>query len=75
MHNALFQDKPTAHRVLLGNVRRVVHARHDHEGNFVRFVVLRTQAEMAAAARQYLPAKVGIPTWFEVYPHNFAAPA
>lgn len=75
MNNALFQDRPTGHSVLLGNARRVVHARYDHEGNFVRFVVLRTRAEMEAAARQYLPAKVGILTWFEVYPHNFAAPA
>lgn len=72
MNNALFKDTPTKHRVLMGKARRVVHARHDHEGNFVRFVVLRTPAEITTARKAYLPAKVGIVGWFEVWEHNFA---
>ena len=72
MNNALFQDKPTQHRVLISNVRRVVHARYDWEGTFVRFVVKRTPAEMEAARKSYLPAKVGVLSWFEVFEHNFS---
>jgi len=71
MNNALFKDTPTHHRCLIGNVRRVVHARHDWEGNFVRFVVHRTAAEMEKERKSYLPAKVGIMTWFEVTEINF----
>jgi hypothetical protein len=58
--------------VLLGNRNRVVHARYDHEGRFVRFVILRTNNEIEKERKSYLPAKVGILTWFEVFEHNFA---
>lgn len=71
MNGPLFFDTPTAHRCLISGVRRVVHARHDHEGNFVRFVVLRTQAEIDRAQKAYLPARMGIASWFEVLEHNF----
>jgi hypothetical protein len=44
MNSVLFQDRTTSHRALISNVRRVVHARYDHEENFIRFLVLRTLA-------------------------------
>ena len=72
MNNALFQDKPTAHRVLMSNQKRVVYARYDHEGNFVRHVAHRTAAEIEAERKSYLPAKIGILTWFEVFEHNWS---
>jgi hypothetical protein len=71
MDNVLYQDRPTNHRVLIGNKKRVVHARHDWEGRFVRFVVQRTKGEMEAERKSYLPAKVGIKSWFEVFEYNF----
>ncbi len=71
MHGPLYFDTPTTHRVVVGGRARVVHARHDWEGTFVRFVVHRTPGEMEAARRSYLPAKVGIVNWYEVYTHNF----
>ena len=73
MKTALYEDKPTHHRVLIGNRRRVVHARYDWEGTFVRYVIHKTPAEMEAARKSYLPAKVGIVSWFQVWEHNFAA--
>lgn len=73
MNNALFKDTPTSHRVLDGGRLRVVYARHDWEGNFVRFVVLRTEAEVEKIRKSYGRLKIGIPTWYEVWEHNFAA--
>ena len=72
MNNVLYKDIPTNHRVLIGNRKRVVYARHDWEGQFVRFVIHKTQAEMETARKKYLPAKVGIPSWFQVWEYNFA---
>lgn len=72
MNGPLFFDTPTNHRVLVGGKPRVVHARHDWEGTFVRFVVKKTKAEIEKARKCYLPAKVGIVGWFQVYEHNFA---
>lgn len=72
MNCPLFKDNPTSNRVLISNVRRVVYARYDHEGNFVRYVIQRTEAEMNRERKSYAPAKVGILSWMEVYPHNFS---
>lgn len=72
MHNALFKDTPTDRRVTRGGRRRIVHARHDWEGNFVRYVVHKTPGEMQAARKSYLPAKVGVSDWYQVYEHEFA---
>lgn len=72
MANSLYKDTPTRHRVLIGNRRRVVYARHDWEGTFIRYVVHKTPVEMESAGKSYLPAKVGIRPWFQVWEHNFA---
>lgn len=71
MKGPLYFDTPTAHRVRFGGKPRVVHARHDWEGRFVRFVVHRTKAEIEAARKPYLPARVGIVDWFQVYEYEF----
>lgn len=71
MNGPLYFDKPTAHRVLVRGKPRVVHERTDWEGRFVRYVVQRTKGEIEAARKAYLPAKVGVTDWYEVFPHNF----
>lgn len=68
---SLYYSKRTSHRVLISGKKRVVYARYDWEGNFVRHFVKRTASEMEKARREYLPAKVGIASWFEVLPHSF----
>lgn len=72
MNNSLYKDTPTSHRVLIGNRYRTVHARYDWEGLFVRFVVHKTPSEIESERKSYLPARVGIKKWFEVWEHNFA---
>ena len=72
METVLFKDKKTSHRVIIGGMRRVVHARYDHEGNFVRFVVLLTKHELDCLRKSYLPARVDIKEeWIEVFEDNF----
>ena len=71
MNNCLFKDTPTAHRIRSGNKTKVVYARHDHEGRFVRFVVQKTKAEVKKEQAQYLPLIVGVCEWYETYPHFF----
>jgi hypothetical protein len=71
MNNALYKDHPTSHRVLVSNKLRVVYARMDWEGNFVRYVVQRTKAEIKKIQDSYLPAKVGVKDWDETSPEWF----
>lgn len=71
MSNALFTDEPTSHRIPRGNRKAVVYARYDWMGNFIRFVAHLTPAELRAEQAKYLPARVGIVGWYEVYEWQF----
>lgn len=72
MNNAIYTDVKTPHRVRYNGKLRCVYARQDWEGNFIRFVVHLTKAEVLARQKKYLPAQVGVANWFEVYEHNFS---
>lgn len=65
----LYLDTPTKHRVTRGNRRRVVYARHDWEGRFVRFVTHRSRYDQDDIRRRYYGGvKVGVQAWDEVQP-------
>lgn len=71
LRNQLFTDTPTSYRILVNDRPRVVLARHDFNGDFVRFVVHRTPAEINKEQNKYLPARVGIRPTYEVHPWEF----
>ena len=69
-HDQLFEDTPTKHRVRRNDKKRVVYARYDWQGNFVRYVLPRTKAELAALRKEYGPS-VNLQTWYEVHEEEF----
>ena len=63
----LFTDIPTQHRVIRDGRKRVVFARHDWEGNFLRYVTHVSKAERdRRRAKEYRGAAVGLPSWTNV---------
>lgn len=69
----IFTDSPTGYRVVRNGKKRVVYARHDYTGLFVRYVTHLSQREIDSYRRkEYGIAKVGICNWTEVHEHEFA---
>lgn len=66
----LFEDVPTKHRVRRNDKKRVVFARYDWQGNFVRYIVKRTKADLAALRKEY-GRSVNLQSWAEVYEDEF----
>ena len=69
----LYQDHLTNYRVIRNGRKRRVFERIDFEGNHIRFVTHRSEAERERVRRDvYGGAKVvGILSWDEVHPWEF----
>lgn len=71
--NGLFEDHPTNHRVRVGNRKRIVYARYDFDGSFVRYVGHRSEQDREQVRKKHYGGVkvVNILSWWEVHPHEF----